>query len=171
MLRKRMSFTRDDRGFTILELMVVVLVIAILIAIAIPTFLGSRQRAQDRAAQSLLRSGLIAMQVMLDDNLRSVPNQATMITELNAIEPSISWVDHVTNAQEAASTVGLDNEPTFATMATGSSSGNCYYVRIYTDIGDDRHVAAASPCRATMGKTPPRRPAGSPTEIRRSDDI
>jgi len=120
MLRKRMSFTRDDRGFTILELMAVVLV--------------------------------IAMQVMLDDNLRSVPNQATMITELNAIEPSISWVDHVTNAQEAASTVGLDNEPTFATMATGSSPGNCYYVRIYTDIGDDRHVAAASPCRAHDGE-------------------
>ena len=46
----------EDEGFTLIELMVVVLIIAILIAIAIPTFLGARQRAQDRAAQSSLRN-------------------------------------------------------------------------------------------------------------------
>ncbi len=63
-----MSFTakliarrnRDDDGFTLIELMVVVLIIAILIAIAIPTFLGARARAQDRAVQSNLRNGLPA---------------------------------------------------------------------------------------------------------------
>ena len=46
----------DDEGFTLIELMVVVLIIAILIAIAIPTFLGARQRAQDRATQADLRN-------------------------------------------------------------------------------------------------------------------
>src|SRR5680860_1415575 len=40
---------RED-GFTLIELMVVILIIAILIAVAIPTFLGFRERAQDRAA-------------------------------------------------------------------------------------------------------------------------
>ena len=142
----------DDRGFTLVELMVVVLVIAILIAIAIPTFLGSRQRAQDRAAQSLIRNGFVAVQIMLDDNLRTVPNQATMITELGALEPSITWVNHTTDAQEPASTISLDDEPTFLTMATGSRSGNCYYLRAYTALGDDRHVATASPCRAHDGE-------------------
>ncbi|MHB8512537.1 MAG: prepilin-type N-terminal cleavage/methylation domain-containing protein, partial [Actinomycetota bacterium] len=39
----------EESGFTLIELMVVVLIIAILIAIAIPTFLGARQRAQNRA--------------------------------------------------------------------------------------------------------------------------
>jgi type IV pilus assembly protein PilA len=39
-----------EAGFTLIELMVVVLIIAILIAIAIPTFLGARSRAQDRVA-------------------------------------------------------------------------------------------------------------------------
>jgi type IV pilus assembly protein PilA len=40
--------------------MVVVLIIGILIAIALPTFLGARKRAEDRAAQSELRTGLAA---------------------------------------------------------------------------------------------------------------
>ena len=71
-----MSFTRSliarsrdqEEGFTLIELMVVVLIIAILIAIAIPTFLGARQRAQDRAAQSDLRNGLTAEKTVYTDN-------------------------------------------------------------------------------------------------------
>ncbi|MDE3206718.1 MAG: prepilin-type N-terminal cleavage/methylation domain-containing protein, partial [Acidobacteriota bacterium] len=43
---------RDEEGFTLIELMVVVLIIAILLAIAIPTFLGARNGANARAAQS-----------------------------------------------------------------------------------------------------------------------
>ncbi|HZT66342.1 MAG TPA: prepilin-type N-terminal cleavage/methylation domain-containing protein [Acidimicrobiales bacterium] len=59
-LERRLSERRDDEGFTLIELMVVILIIAILLAIAIPTFLGARSRAQDRAAQSSLRNALTA---------------------------------------------------------------------------------------------------------------
>ena len=58
-LRRRLQGEREG-GFTLIELMVVVLIIAILIAIAIPTFLGARTRAQDRAAQASLRNALVA---------------------------------------------------------------------------------------------------------------
>ena len=58
---------RDDGGFTLIELMVVVLIIAILIAIAIPTFLGARTRAQDRAAQTSLHNALTAAKVLYTD--------------------------------------------------------------------------------------------------------
>ncbi|MEA3055780.1 MAG: type pilus assembly protein PilA, partial [Actinomycetota bacterium] len=44
MLRRRLN--KDEQGFTLIELMVVVLIIAILIAIAIPTFLGAQNRAR-----------------------------------------------------------------------------------------------------------------------------
>src|SRR5438045_6387410 len=57
-----------EQGFTLIELMVVVMIIAIVIAIAILTFLGARQRAKDRAAQSDLRNGLTAEKTVYTDN-------------------------------------------------------------------------------------------------------
>jgi type IV pilus assembly protein PilA len=77
----------EDDGFTLIELMVVVLIIAILIAIAIPTFLGARQRAQDRAVQSELRNALTNEKVTYTDSQTYEPNIATM----KAMEPSLDW--------------------------------------------------------------------------------
>ena len=65
---KRIREMKDEDGFTLIELMVVVLIIAILIAIAIPTFLGLRERAQNRAAQSDLRNALTAAKAFYTDN-------------------------------------------------------------------------------------------------------
>src|SRR5919106_3924130 len=66
-IRERLERGREEGGFTLIELMVVVLIIAILIAIAIPTFLGARKRAQDRAAQSSLRNALTAAATIYTD--------------------------------------------------------------------------------------------------------
>ena len=77
MLSMLQTRLRDDEdGFTLIELMVVVLIIAILIAIAIPTFLGVQNRARDRAAQSDLRNALTAAKTLATDNAGLFKNPA-----------------------------------------------------------------------------------------------
>ncbi len=78
-----------DEGFTLIELMVVVLIIAILIAIAIPTFLGARRRSQDRAAQSDLRNALTAEKTHYTD----AEVFTAVVADGEAIEPSLDWMN------------------------------------------------------------------------------
>src|SRR3974390_1309647 len=94
----------EEQGFTLIELMVVVLIIAILIAIAIPTFLGARQRAQDRAAQSDLRNGLTSEKTYYTDN-QAYTNDVGGGGPLFSIEPSLKW-GPLTNVEIGNSSVG-----------------------------------------------------------------
>ena len=116
---------REEHGFTLVELMVVIINLAILMAIAIPTMTGALERVRDAAAKASLRTALTAGRIYF---VTGGDYAAAALTDLTEVENSVLWVSESTISDEPK-TVSRDVAGGVLTLATYSKGGTCFFVK------------------------------------------
>jgi competence protein ComGC len=130
--RPLLQVRADERGITLVELLVVVLLVAMLVAVALPLFLNQRTKAQDADAKSMAVT--VAGTLMVWDHDHDTFEGAD-IDGLAAIEPVIGSADGLAiSVTEDSFTIEMDSR-------SGSSGGGPFTIE-HDDSGTVRSCTA-----------------------------
>lgn len=123
MLTKLRRPVGDENGFTLIELLVVILIIGILAAIALPSFLNQKGKANDANAKTLAAKAAIAINTYSTDHNGSFAGADA--TALNSIEPAINITSSTSEAYLSAVT-GTSNS--FTVVAYSPATNDSFSV-------------------------------------------
>jgi type IV pilus assembly protein PilA len=172
MQRLLRRFHDDEQGFTLIELMVVVMILGILLVMGLPTYIGVKTRFQDRAAQTDLRNSVLAARILFTDNATFTNANSAPGTGLVAIVPNMCYVDGATASQaggnpacaSGAGTGSISVASTAAqfSAARQSSSTSCFVILDAT-TGTRYGTTTAANCNANWAGTAGNVTATTPT--------
>jgi type II secretion system protein G len=106
-----------ERGFTLIELMIVVAIIAILAGILIPNFVNARSQAQTAACESNLRAIATALELYYADN------QVYPTASGAAVQPSLFTVNGVAYLNNTPKDPAAQNATATYTLTTAQATG------------------------------------------------
>jgi type IV pilus assembly protein PilA len=128
----------EEDGFTLVELMVVIVILSILIVIGLPTFLGVRARFQDRGAQTDLRNTVLSARILFTDTA-TFTNANEGGTGLVTIVPNMCYVA----AGTASAAVGT------VACVSGTGGGSISVASTATQFAAAR-LSASTSCFAIL---------------------
>ncbi len=132
------KLVRNAKGFTLIELMIVVAIIGILAAIAIPQFAAYRMRAFNASAESDVRNVKTAEEVLMGDHQHYGSTQKSTKLDSNMTVDKAGQIvlgpqNGATTEVEGSALTGQDNAATPVKHGVGVGAGNKVYLQAVAD--------------------------------------
>ncbi|WP_258723190.1 prepilin-type N-terminal cleavage/methylation domain-containing protein [Cellulomonas sp. NS3] len=136
---------RADEGFTLVELLVVIIIIGILAGIAVPVFLKQRQRAVDASLKSDLRSVANELETVYADEQAYPPASGVTSSGSDLVVAGAGTVRLSAGNTISYEVVGATGYCLFGTNPRSSSPSGAGFVYVSTDGGLRVEPASACP--------------------------